>query len=219
MRASESKTIEIELVARQAGQVTIHAEAKAAGDIAAILEEHVVVRRPALAVAVQAPKVQYANTPANFEIRLKNTGNASAQNLRVACKLPRGAEYMSCSSSGHHDIGENAVQWTIGSLEAEAELTLSCKCLLKTSGANQVDVSCVADRDLQQGATAATHVEAVADLAMEIVDPSGPVEVGAEMVYEIHVRNRGTKTAETIDVVAYFSNGIEPVGCEGGFTS
>jgi hypothetical protein len=59
-------------------------------------------------------------------------------------------------------------------------------------------------------------VEAVADLTLEVVDPTGPVPVGVDMVYEVHVRNRGSKSADAIDVTAYFSNGIEPVSVEGG---
>jgi hypothetical protein len=36
------------------------------------------------------------------------------------------------------------------------------------------------------------------------------------MVYELHVRNRGTKNAEGVGIVAYFSEGIEPLSAEGG---
>ncbi|HEY1601523.1 MAG TPA: hypothetical protein VGG64_18120 [Pirellulales bacterium] len=216
VRAGESKTIEVELVARQAGQVTIHAEAKASGDVTATLDQAVVVRRAALAISMHAPKKQYAGTQATYEMHVKNAGNAPAQNLRVKCRLPRGAEFVSCSSSGHRDEGDESIHWTIGSLEANADLTLSVVCSLRTPGVNQVEINCTADREVQQAASAKTQVEAVADLAMEVVDPSGPVLVGTDMVYEIHIRNRGSKSAESIDVVTYFSNGVEPVSVEGG---
>ena len=215
VRAGESKTIEVELVARQAGQVTIHAEAKASGDVTATLDQAVIVRRAALAITMHGPKRQYAGTPATYEMHIKNAGNAPAQNLRLKCRLPR-AEFVSCSSSGHRDEDDDTVHWTVGSLEASAELTLSVVCQLRTPGVNQVEVSCTADRDLQQGAATKTHVEAVADLAMEVVDPSGPVLVGTDMVYEVRIKNRGSKSAESIDVVAYFSSGVEPVSVEGG---
>ncbi|HEY4307867.1 MAG TPA: hypothetical protein VGN12_00320 [Pirellulales bacterium] len=216
LRAGESKTIEIELIARQAGQVSIHAEAKAAGDISVILEEEVTVRRAALTVTAKGPKMQYSGTPATFDILVKNTGNAPAQNLKISCRLPLGAEYLSSSSSGHHSEESKTVNWTVGSLEADGEVTLSMKCTLKSPGSNQVEVQCVADRDVQQSAVAKTHVESVADLTLEVVDPSGPVAVGTDMTYEVHIRNRGSKSAESIDVTAYFSNGIEPISVEGG---
>lgn len=216
LRPSETKSVEIELVARQPGQVTIHAEATAAGDIKATLAEEVVVRRAALEVAVVGPKLQYATTPATYEIRVKNAGNAPARQLRVACRLPHEAEYVSSSSSGQHSTEANLIEWSLASLEAGAELTVSTKCLLRASGSNKLEVSCTADGDLQQAASALTQVEAVADLAMEVTDPSGPVPVGQEMNYEVKIRNRGTKSAEAIDVVCYFSTGIEPVGVDGG---
>jgi uncharacterized repeat protein (TIGR01451 family) len=215
LRPGESKTIEVELIARQAGKVAIHAEAVAVGDIKATLAEEVLVRRAALAVTAHAPKMQYANTPAVYEVHVKNTGNAAAQNLRVNCRLPAKAEFISCSSSGKQDES-GAVHWSIPSLDQGAEITLTAKCLLRSAGANKLEVACVADRDLEQDASAATHVEAVADLSLEVIDPSGPVPVGTEMVYEVHIRNRGSKSAESVEAIAYFSNGIEPVSVEGG---
>src|SRR5262249_37428358 len=61
----------------------------------------------------------------------------------------------------------------------------------------------------------ATNVEALADLKLEVVDPQGPSAVGEEIVYEVHIRNRGTKAAENVDVAGFFSNGIEPVNAQG----
>lgn len=216
LRAGESKTIEIELIARQAGQVSIHAEAKATGDISATLEEEVTVRRAALTVTAKGPKMQFAGTPTSFDVHVKNTGNAAAQNLKVSARLPQGAEFVSCNSSGHLAEETKTVNWNVGSLEANGEATLTLKCILRASGSNQLEVQCVADREVQQAAIAKTMVEAVADLTLEVVDPSGPVPTGVDMVYEVHVRNRGSKSADAIDVTAYFSNGIEPVAVEGG---
>jgi len=216
LRAGASRTIEVELIARQAGQLTIQAEATAAGDIKATLNESVTVRRAALAANVHGPKMQYANTPANYEVHVKNTGNAAAQNVRVVCRLPAQAEFTSASSSGRHVAERNVVEWTVAALAPDAEVTLSTKCVLHAAGANHVEVTALGDGDLQDTASAATQCQAVADLVLEIDDPSGPVPVGGEAMYKVHVRNRGSKGAEGIDTVVYFSNGIEPVSVEGG---
>ena len=50
---------------------------------------------------------------------------------------------------------------------------------------------------------------------MDVKDPPGPVPVGEEATYEIHVRNRGTKEAQGVEVFAYFSHGIEPTAADG----
>ena len=64
-------------------------------------------------------------------------------------------------------------------------------------------------------AATVTQVETVANLVMDVKSPDGPVAVGEEATYEVRVRNRGTKDAETIEVFAYLSNGIEPTAAEG----
>jgi hypothetical protein len=79
-----------------------------------------------------------------------------------------------------------------------------------------VEVAATAEDDLTVSAAAVTQVESVANLVLDVKDPGGPVPVGEEATYEIHVRNRGTKEAEGIEVIGYFSRGIEPTGAEGG---
>jgi hypothetical protein len=79
-----------------------------------------------------------------------------------------------------------------------------------------VEVAASAEDDLTASAVAVTQVESVANLALEVKDPGAPVPVGEETVYEIRVRNRGTKDAEGVEVIGYFSRGIEPTGAEGG---
>ena len=50
----------------------------------------------------------------------------------------------------------------------------------------------------------------------EVVDPKGVVPVGEMAVYEIHIKNRGMTAARGVNVVAMFSEGIDPSHVEGG---
>jgi hypothetical protein len=50
---------------------------------------------------------------------------------------------------------------------------------------------------------------------MEVIDPAGPTPVGEEAIYQVRVRNRGTKEARGVEVYAYFSRGIEPTAADG----
>jgi uncharacterized repeat protein (TIGR01451 family) len=69
--------------------------------------------------------------------------------------------------------------------------------------------------DLNDNVSTATNVEALAELKLEVTDPPGPLAVGEEMIYEVHIRNRGTKAAENVDVAGFFSTGIEPINAQG----
>ncbi len=216
LRPGDGKSIEIEMVARQSELVTIRAEATASGDLKSSLAQDVVVRRAGLDVAISGPKLVFSGTAAAYEIVVKNTGNAAAKQVKVACRLPQQANYLESTSAGQHSADANVVQWSVPSLQVGAEIRLATRCELRAAGQNKVDVSCTADGDLHQTATVSTAVEAVADLRMDISDPASPVAVGQEMTYEIRVRNRGTKSATGVDVIAFFSAGVEPVSVEGG---
>ena len=80
---------------------------------------------------------------------------------------------------------------------------------------NRVDAAVSAEDDLTVSATTATQIDSVANLALDVKDPGGPIAVGDDAIYEIHIKNRGTKDAEGIETIGYFSRGIEPVGAEG----
>ncbi|MBL9122428.1 MAG: DUF11 domain-containing protein [Planctomycetaceae bacterium] len=214
--AGDSKVVELELTAKQANSLEIKAEAVADGDLHASIDEVIVVRRAELAVTVQGPRRQYAGTPATFKVHVTNPGNAAAKNVQVAALLPRGASYLSSSDGGTVDSDQRKVTWSIGNLRAGAEATMAFKCLLNSPGANTAQVACHAEGEVRNQGAATTDVEALADLTLKIIDPQGPVPVGQDITYEVHVTNRGSKAAEEVEIMAFFSPGIEPVAVDQG---
>lgn len=214
--AGQQRAIEVEMTPRQAGELTIQLSARADGGARAELVEKVLVRRAALALAVAGPQVQFVGAEAVYAIRVSNPGNAPARNIRLDAAIPPGAKYVAGIDSAQVNAGATRVQWTIDSLNPGAEQVFEMRCHLGSAGANRLEVLASAADDLSAVGSAITSVEAMADLALEVKDPVGPVAVGQEALYEVHVRNRGTKSAEGVEVVAFFSNGVEPIGAEGG---
>jgi uncharacterized repeat protein (TIGR01451 family) len=213
--AGEERTIEVELTARQAGNLAIQVEVKADGQVRAELAEKVFVRRAALEVELEGPKVQYVNTPANYRLRVRNPGNAPARKVLLAVALPNGVKFVSGSEGAAQAANNANVHWSLDSLEAGGERTFAMKCNLGVSGVTKLDAAATAEDELTAAAEAVTRVEALADLRIDVKDPEAPVPLGEEARYEVRVRNRGTKAAENVEVVAYFSTGIEPTGAEG----
>jgi hypothetical protein len=60
-----------------------------------------------------------------------------------------------------------------------------------------------------------TEVKALADLKLVVNDPPGPLPIGEQASFEVRILNRGTKAAENVNVIAQFSEGIEPVEAVG----
>ena len=216
LRAGSSTSVEIELTARQAGRLAIKAEATADGDLKASAAEEVLVRRAAIQVSVAGPKVHYAGVPANFDIRLTNTGDAPARHVAVTAILPAGSELVTASQEGQNVARNGEVSWAVDQLSPGGEQVFTVRCAMKSPGANRVEAIATADGDLKGASIATTQLMALADLVMTVADTAGPVSVSQDAIYELRVRNRGTSAAENVEIVAFFSPGVEAVAVEGG---
>lgn len=214
--AGESKVIEVELTARQAGKVIIKALATADAGLQAAIDEEVVVRRAALGVQVAAAKVKYTGTIATYQIQVANPGNATAEQVQLTATLPANAKYLTSSAGGQANNEGTRVTWTVPSLRAGTDAVVELKCLLNNPGMNKLEVAAVAEGDLTAAGEATTQVEALADLKLDVVEPKGPIAVGEEVTYELRVSNRGTKSAGDVRVIGYFSEEIDPVSASGG---
>ncbi len=212
----ESKSIEVEVTARQSGQLAIRAEASAEGGLKTSVGEEVLVRKAELQLDVTGSRFQYAGTTSTYTVRVSNPGNAVARDVRLIAPLPPGVKYVSSTRNGQLDAQQNKVVWAIDSLPPGGEQLCELVCELTSAGLIKQQVIATGDDDLRTQQVVTTQVEAMADLALEVKDPSGPVPVGQEMVYEVRIRNRGTKAAENVDLVAFFSEGLEPVAVQGG---
>jgi uncharacterized repeat protein (TIGR01451 family) len=187
----------------------------AEGNLRAEAAVDVVVRRAVLDVAANAPRVLFAGVPGTYEVRVRNTGDDAARNVRVSIDLPTGAKLLSTGPAVRSETKSNQLTWTFDRIAPGSEQVCTLKCAWDQGGKQQLTVTAVADGDVRKSIVAMTDVQAVADLALDIVDTAGPVPVGRSVTYEIHVKNRGLKGAEGVDVVAYFSEGIEPERAEG----
>ncbi|HUT08988.1 MAG TPA: CARDB domain-containing protein, partial [Thermoguttaceae bacterium] len=213
--AGDDKAIEVELIARQVGNLTIRVEVQGDAGVQAELAHEVLVRRAALQVSVEGPKVLYVGTMAGYLVRVGNPGTAPAKNVTLVAGIPPGAKYLTGIDGAQLVANGTKLQWTLPNLNPGNEQSYLMKCHLGLPGSSQLEIRATAEGDLSDTAAILTRVEAIADLMLEVKDPAGPVAVGDEAVYELRIRNRGTKSAQNVEVVTFFSDGIEPTKVEG----
>jgi uncharacterized repeat protein (TIGR01451 family) len=211
-----SKTVEVELTAREAGKLFVKAVATAEGGLAAEAAKEIFCRKPELEVDWRGPDTKYAGTPATYFLRVRNPGTAPAEEVTLKVALPAGAEFISASEGQLYDTDTREVSWQVGTLGPGDDNYMELKCLVNTPGVNQLRISAAAATgNLADEKLAETKVVALADLRLQVSDPSGPVAVGEQAVYEIRVQNRGANTASEVNVVALFDEGVEPDQVEG----
>ena len=152
---------------------------------------------------------------ATYAVTVRNPGTAPARNVNLSIALPAGAKYLSGIERARVDPAGDKLQWTLESLGPDSEQNFALKCRLGATGISRLQLAATADDDLTARAETVVQVDGVADLTLNVKDPAGPMPVGEETVYEVLVRNRGTKEAQGVEVSGYFSRGVEPTAAEG----
>ncbi len=216
LAAGQKKSMEVELTARNEGDLVIQVDATAEGNIRAHLSEKVRVLRPALAVEVSAPEFQFVGQELTYRIVVTNPGTAKASEVQIQAALPDSVSHVSSTKEDMVDESGGQIRWAIQELKPQESRTLLVKCMAVAAGAGRIAVSSKALDNLNASGEATVQIDAIADLALEVTDPAGPVAVGTETVYQLKVENRGSKSADHVEIVAYFSHGIEPLSAEGG---
>lgn len=211
--AGMQKEIPVQVVANQAGEMGMQAVAVGQGNLRAEATGKVLVRRAALAVAVEGPQLKYSGTDAMYLVSISNNGDAPADELTVSVALPSGANYLGGVEGAAATPA--AVKWKVAGIPAGAERTFEMKLQLNGMGMNRVVVQAHNEAGIAVSGQAETQVEAISDLKLTVNDPAGPIAVGTDATYELTLTNRGTKSAGEVRVVMQFSEGVEPLGVEG----
>lgn len=211
--AGTSKNFDFEVTARQTGTMPVAATATAAGGLKKEAVHPVSVQRAELAVAASGPEMEFAGSVATYGVRVANRGNAAARNVFVQVRIPQGARYL----QGEGNVRPEAAGmiWQLGDLGPGTEREFHFDCELTLDGDMQFHVAARGEGGLEAIGDLTTRVDAAADLKLTVNDPKGPIPVGQDVVYEISISNRGTKAATQVNVVAQFSDGIEPVATDG----
>ncbi|MDB4670931.1 hypothetical protein OAG56_01795 [Mariniblastus sp.] len=212
--AGATKQFEVELTAGESGPLKLEAFVNGDAGVKSGIAKEVLVRRAKLLVTAKAPKFKYAGSALTYNVTVENTGDATAEEISAASLVPLGAEYISGLSNLLENTNRN-IRWNIGDLPAGSKREFIITCLIQQAGDATMEIGVRSKTGLTAGDVVTTKVEALADLTLEVVDPRGPQGVGREVVYELLVKNRGTKAATNVLVSGEFSDHIEPVAGKG----
>ncbi|MBX3423954.1 MAG: hypothetical protein KF752_20545 [Pirellulaceae bacterium] len=211
--AGGSEAIDVELVFKQPGKMNITADARARGGLATRTETGVHVRQSRLDIQLDAPELAYYGSASTYEVRLSNHGDAVARAVCTRIHLPSDARLLNAPPDLVNQSG--ILVWNLDQLSPGGSQEIQFQVALAREGDNHVTADCSTSTGSAVRSDAVTQVKAVTDLKLMVSDPSGPASVGSEVVYELALANRGSKTVQQVLVAGLFSNDIEPVRAEG----
>ena len=212
--AGSERVVEVELTFQQAGLLPIVATAGSAiSKVDARSAIDVLIKQSELVATWYGPTEFYQGSVIDYEIELSNTGSIAADSTNCAVKLPPGTDLVSLPQ-GASRKGDQ-ILWEIRKLAPQEKQIFPIRVTLSKIGENQFEFSGVCSSSTIARADFKTNIDSIADLHLTVSDPVAPAPVGQPVVYEVVIANRGKKSASDIEVIAQFSDGIEPVRMEG----
>jgi hypothetical protein len=204
---------EVELSAQDLESLQIHGLAVAELGLKMEQTKTIEVIAAQLQAILSGPSLQYQDSVATYQLQLENSGKANCSNVVASLKLPSGVLYQG-GIEGAAMVGDQ-LQWQIPQIPGLTKLEYTFTCQLQKTGEQQLVFQCQGSAAGTTNVSFITQVDALADLVLTINDPPAPAPVGSEVVYEVIIRNRGSKAASDVEVAAKFGFDIEPVRIDG----
>lgn len=156
---------------------------------------------PTIQVETLGPRSIAINKPAEFEIRVTNSGSQEARGLTVEANFPPFVDLMSARpSSGAFDQQTNPEQprmkWRIENLPPGGTQSAILQVIPRSAQLFDFQVQWVADPLRGQAAIQVTEPK----LDMRIAGPA-EVQYGETAIYTVSIRNPGTGIAENVEIM------------------
>jgi uncharacterized repeat protein (TIGR01451 family) len=211
--AGKEAQFEIELSAQDRGQLEINGLVTANNELRSEANKRIRVAYADLVATLDGPPLKYQNTEASYRLLLVNEGTAVCEAITAQIRIPAGVKYLGGLDGAQ--LSADLLRWTIAELQPGQSREYNLRCNMTNTGSHQVSFECRGSAAGNTAVSISTKVEAVADLKLTVNAPPAPAPVGGEVVYEIVIKNRGSKAATDIATIAQFSESIEPVRAEG----
>lgn len=205
----ETRTVRLGLDAIKGGPQTINVTATSNSEAGGTATAQVNVIAPSLKIAVDGPGLRYKGRNAKYTLTVSNDGSVANNNIRVSQVVADGFKFVSADRSGKYDPSTKSVQWFLGRLEPGQNAKVVCELNATTLGDFAHTVAVLSDSGVRAEAKIETKVDGVASLTMELVDIDDPVETGVETMYEIRVKNEGSKPAAGVSIACELPAGMQ----------
>lgn len=212
LSSGQSRQFSVIAKASKIGDYSNTARATESGGLRAESTASTRVVIPVLAIEKRGPAMRYIGRPADFEITVRNTGDAPADNAVLTDTLPPNCQFLTADGGG--GVSNGRVTWSLGTLAPGAVKTVKLSLNPNQIG-TVTNTAAVRAVCAEATATASMEVRGIPAILLECEDDPDPVEIGTKTTYSIVVTNQGSATATSIVIVCTVPPGEEYVDAVG----
>jgi uncharacterized repeat protein (TIGR01451 family) len=204
----------LELTPQQAGRFKTTVTVSADGGLKDTAEHVLSVQRAQMSLKLEGPPRKFADRALEWNIHVRNAGDAPLENVVLRDKLPPELTYEGSMPVGSANNGE--VTWVLGSLAPGAERIVQVTTRTsKTPGKTVHAVSATAEPNVKAEAQSPLDILGLPALRLEAVDIGDPAEIGKHVTYQVEVENTGNLPANQVEIVAFIPPELQPLSGNG----
>lgn len=205
----ETRHVQVVCTTKVAGEHECEAVVTGEGNLKANHTAIVSAVLPRLDLVVTGPKLRYVERPAVYSIKVTNPGPAPANDIKITEIIPIGFKFLSATDGGRHNEEARTVSWVIGDMPPGQSREVKLEVMAAIPGEHLHRVIAESGHGTKTEAEAATRIEGLSALVMELANPINPVEVGVETCYEIRVTNAGSKAESNLRLICTLPDKME----------
>jgi len=209
--AGESRDLYLQVIPKLSGQISLKFTATNKYGEKSQITRPVEVVRPMVEVVTQGPALNYLKRDGIYSVSITNPGDAAATKVKVQTAIPAGIHVTAIDRVAKYDKVSRTLTWTLPNLASGAHEVFRFRATAVNEGRHVHDVLVTAAGGLRSTSRHITEVISRADVSMQIADTAGPVQVGSPAIFEVLVRNRGTKEAGNVAVSVKLPASLKPV--------
>jgi uncharacterized repeat protein (TIGR01451 family) len=215
LQPGDSRTLEAGILAQQAGSMQFRLVVESSDGVQASAVASVRVRQAKLTVSVLGPAFRYVGRQATYQIIVMNRGDATAEHAQIMTAIPAGFEVIDVGAAGVVDAEHGTIRWKVGHIPAGEGRGVLLTLKGTAAGEHLFRTVASASGNLLVKADTTIRIQESAAPTLKVTDSADPAEVGSIVHYEIHVSNRGSKTADAVEITGELPEGIEFIDAEG----
>ena len=190
------REVQLNLRAIEPGRYVNEIRAKMGQTTAANHKLDVEVVSPKLKMEVVGPTRRYIQREAKYKIEVQNTGTASAKNVLMVTRLPKGMKYVRTNNRGQYNPREHAVYWSMVELSPQNKGGVELVLMPVGTGQQEIEFEARSLLDRTDLKKFPVIVDQLAELFFEVDDRDDPIEVNGETEYRSSSGKPGLKSGD-----------------------
>ena len=170
---------------------------------------------PKLAMEIIGPTRRYIQREATYKIEVQNNGTASARNVLMVTRLPRGLKFVGTNNQGQYNPREHAIYWSMVELSPQNKGSVELRVMPIGTGQQDIEFEARSLLDRTKLKKFPVVVDQLAELFFEVDDRDDPIEVNGETEYRVRVVNQGSKAATNVKINVEMPGGIQATNTQG----